>query len=196
MGWWAHKTKMSGAPFAQMFLYSQLVEGDCNSGTDIRDSLDILMQAGIPSASAYQPMQKNLDCTLHAASDTTDTNAAEHRIDGYETLPLEDRRQEIMSALASGHPVVLGINVYDNVANADPEHLLIDAPREGEQTPGGHAVAAFAYDAKGVWILNSWTSNWGRNGWAELSWEFITGSVGDTPNMDEGQVINGVVKGP
>jgi hypothetical protein len=34
------------------------------------------------------------------------------------------------------------------------------------------------YDEKGVWIQNSWTEKWGKDGWAQVSWEYIGGDCG------------------
>jgi hypothetical protein len=193
MGWWASKAKLPDAPYAPMFLYSQLVDGSCNDGTAIGDSLSILNQQGIASATHYEPMQDNLDCTLYSAKKSTTTDAARHRITGSHSLPLEDPVNEIKAALAGGTPVVLGIMVYDNVENADADSYFIDAPSDEDQALGGHAIAAFGYDQQGLWILNSWTTKWGNKGWGELSWDFVSGQSGGTPNVIEADVIEGVV---
>lgn len=36
---------------------------------------------------------------------------------------------------------------------------------------GGHAFAIVAYDKKGFWIQNSWSTNWGKGGFAHISYE-------------------------
>ena len=50
------------------------------------------------------------------------------------------------------------------------------------QSLGGHAVLICGYDTRGVYIQNSWGSNWGLYGFVNLSWEqfekqFIYGIV-------------------
>ena len=193
MGWWANHAGLDGTPYAPMFLYSQIVKGNCDEGTDIRDSLAIMQDQGIPSDGSYQPMQSQLDCKLHEFGSSTLASAGQHRISGYEDLDVSDPKTAIIEQLSAGRPVILGIEIYNNFENADSESFLIDAPPSGEKSLGGHAIAAFAYDDQGVWILNSWTSDWGSNGWAELSWDFVTGQGDEFPNVGDAHVITGVV---
>jgi hypothetical protein len=41
------------------------------------------------------------------------------------------------------------------------------------ETPiiGGHAFAIVAYDTKGFWIQNSWADDWGKDGYAQISYD-------------------------
>lgn len=195
MGWWASKEKLPGAPYAPMFLYSQIVDGNCERGTMLDDSLKILQKQGVASMDSYQPMQDELDCSRYDLDEETISNAARHKITGFSMLALDDPKRELMSALASGKPVILGVSVYPSLENATEDSFFIEPPDDGRQDEsGGHAIAAFGYDADGVWILNSWTSQWGSGGWGQLSWSYITGSVGDLPNLMDAAVVNGVLK--
>lgn len=40
-----------------------------------------------------------------------------------------------------------------------------------EQMLGGHAFAIVAYDERGLWIQNSWGGDWGREGFARISYD-------------------------
>lgn len=195
MGWWANHSKLSGAPYAPMFLYSQIVKGSCDEGTFIPDSLEILKSQGIASDVSYQPMQDNLDCSQVRLDNATRSDAALHRITGYEPLEPNDPLTSLKRQLAAGRPVVIGIATYNNLENADADHVLIEAPESNENL-GGHAIAAFGYDEKGVWILNSWAKTWGREGWGQLSWSYLasTDSEGQ-PTLMDGYAITGVVAG-
>lgn len=195
MGWWANRRGLSGAPYAPMYLYSQMVNGACQTGAQISDPLELLLRQGIPSATRYQPMQQNLDCRLFDVDASTERDAAQHRITSYRGLDTDDVATWIMTEIGDGRPVALGMQMYNNFMNADADHVFVDVPPAGEQTLGGHAIAAFAYDQNGVWILNSWGTEWGRNGWAQLSWDFIVGSNGGMYNLNDAQVIDDVVVG-
>ncbi len=192
MGWWAAKAGLGGAPFAPMYLYAQEVQGACDQGTSIEGNMDLLQQQGIDTAADYEPMEQNLDCATQPSAQQQ-ANAARYTISGYQQLDLSsDPRTAIEQALASGVPVVLGILAYDELMNATSQSFLVGPPGPGSQLYGGHAIAAFKYDDKGVWILNSWTDQWGYGGWAELSWDFIEGSNQGQSNLMDAAAITGV----
>jgi hypothetical protein len=43
--------------------------------------------------------------------------------------------------------------------------------RQEDKIEGGHAFAIVAYDRNGFWIQNSWGKDWGRNGFALISYD-------------------------
>jgi len=43
--------------------------------------------------------------------------------------------------------------------------------KPGEESLGGHAFAIVAYDHDGFWIQNSWSTSWGKGGFARLSYD-------------------------
>jgi hypothetical protein len=101
------------------------------------------------------------------------------KIDSYEVVegpggflggPLQNY---IETKLAGGDPVALSIPVYPEFDNASATQPLVTSPKAGEKSRGLHAIAAFKYDANGVWIENQWGIGFGKNGWAELSWDFV-----------------------
>lgn len=158
--------------FAPMYLYSQVAwSGD---GSSFTDNLNILQAQGIAPRIAYAQGDDNgADRPTPAEQQT----AAPYRISGYSYLlprtgPLQ---QQIEGSIAGGDPVVLAVPVYSNFDAADATHYLIDG------TPGAlegyHAVFASHYDEQGVWVLNQWGTDWGRGGYAELSWAFVNGHV-------------------
>ena len=190
MGWWDARTSLGGAPYAPMFVYAQVVDGDCASGTSIEGDLDIIANEGIDTAADYEPMEQDLDCYTQPSAENMSV-AAGYKISDYENPDLGDPRQAIMQELAAGRPVVLGIEVYDNLFNADSENYLVGPPPYGTASEGGHAITGFKYDDSGVWILNSWGSGWGLDGWAVLTWDFIENSS----CLDDVVAITGVVGG-
>jgi hypothetical protein len=186
MGWWDARTGLGGAPYAPMFIYAQVVQGDCSTGSEIAGDLDLMKSEGMDTSADYEPMEEQLDCASYPSAANMAV-AAKYKISDYVEDDATDAESAIEKELAAGHPVILGIDVYDNFENADSVNYLVGPP--AGQDYGGHAIAAFKYDANGVWILNSWGTTWGQNGWAELSWDYIAATC------DEVVAITGVVGG-
>lgn len=59
-----------------------------------------------------------------------------------------------------------------------------------------HIVTAMSYDDDGVWILNSWGTAWGNEGWALLSWAFLEGENAGDQNFTYAAGITGIGSGP
>lgn len=88
----------------------------------------------------------------------------------------------LKTALASGHPVTFGFQVY--ASSESPGVSLsgiIPVPvRRGwfsrDRLLGGHAVLAVGYNDETNHIIfrNSWGSGWGADGYGYLPYEFIT----------------------
>lgn len=192
LGWWANHAGLANAQFAPMYVYSQIARGNCDTGDSIEAPLDILMGQGVDTMTDYEPMQDNLNCgTLPDAAQRT--NASHFRISGYTRNNLSNGVEAaIMSQLASGAPATLAMIVYSEFENANPSSYLVGPPQPGDVAYGGHAITAFAYDANGVWIMNQWGSDWGNNGWAELSWDFVNGSFGGQANVGDVASITGL----
>jgi hypothetical protein len=159
--------------FAPMYLYAQIVKG-VNTGTSFPSNFNILDTQGIAPQSAYT--QGNYDYSTQPTAGET-AAAAPYKATSYAMLysgTNATNQSAIQAAMASGIPVVVAIPVYpefDNVNSANG--WLVNSPTAGEASRGGHALFASKYDAKGIWIENSWGTYWGNAGWAELSWDFI-----------------------
>ncbi len=158
--------------FAPMYLFSQIARS--GDGSSFTDNLNVLQAQGIASRIDYAQGDDN---GADRPTPAEQQAAAPYRIGGYSYLlprngPLQ---QQIEGSIAGGDPVVLAVPVYSNFDAADATHYLIDG------TPGAlegyHAVFASHYDEQGVWILNQWGTDWGRDGYAELSWAFVNGHV-------------------
>jgi hypothetical protein len=88
-----------------------------------------------------------------------------------------------MRTLASGTPVALGIPVFNDFMYLRSHGLY--STTSGSSL-GGHMIAAYGYDAQGVYIRNSWGTGWGNGGDAHLSWSFITKAA------TGGYAVNGI----
>ena len=191
LGWWANQDGVPNAAFAPMYLYAQYAQGNCSVGAYIEQPLAMLQAQGIDTAEDYEPMENNLDCGTQPTS-AEQTNAARFAISGYlQNDQSAGVTAAITSTLAAGYPITLTITVYPEFDNANASDYLVGPPQPGDVAEGGHAITAFAYDANGVWIENSWGTGWGTNGWAELSWDFVTGGFDGQVNVADLATITG-----
>ena len=59
--------------------------------------------------------------------------------------------------------------VHEGWRNVGTDGAIDWAP--DAQIIGGHAFAIVAYDQKGFWIQNSWDTDWGKDGFAQISYD-------------------------
>lgn len=71
------------------------------------------------------------------------------------------------SALAEVGILYATANVHEGWAEVGGEGVI---PYPAKAT-GAHAFAIVAYDAEGFWIQNSWGDDWGRDGFARISYD-------------------------
>src|SRR5579883_1676749 len=172
LGWYANKYGVGGAPYAPMYVYSQLTGGR-NIGTTLPGNLSLEQQQGIDTQSDYT--QGNYDY-WDQPTPAERQNASHYKITGFGQIYVQgggNAQQAIQNALANGQPVVIGLPVYGNFMYASASQPYVDVPPPGSTLYGGHAVLAVKYDANGLWVENQWGTGWGLNGYAELSWAFV-----------------------
>lgn len=81
---------------------------------------------------------------------------------------------DLVLAIGYAGPVVLGVNWYRNMSQADSDgRLRPDGPLDG-----GHAILAYKVEIKTgkravpkVWLHNSWGQSWSVNGRGYLTWD-------------------------
>jgi hypothetical protein len=179
MGWFARSQGHAGAPYAPMYVYSQ-VNGGRDAGSSPVDVLEVVRTQGIDTAAHYA--QKHTRSTLdwrHQPSAAERAGAAANKITGWVTLyntyraPGSLAVTALKRTLASGRPVALGITVYSGFMNAyGPGSVVSSSGRLGAPL-GYHEVLALGYDSRGVRIENSWGTGWGDRGYAILDWNYI-----------------------
>ena len=175
--------------YEPMYLYSQIVQGQ-NVGTSFSANLSLL-QGGIDTRADYTQGDYNYT-TLPTSAETT--NASHIKLASYQDVSGSNLQNWIETTLAGGNPVAVGLPDYPEFDNASASNPLVGLPKPGETSRGNHAVAAFKYDANGLWIENSWGTSYGQNGWSELSWSFVNQyvfeAVSEAPLMPGGTVPN------
>jgi len=81
------------------------------------------------------------------------------------------RMVSIKFALHQYGVVLAGFRITDEWDWVDKKTGLIRDLGDKAQPRGGHAVLLCGYDMEGVYIQNSWGTNWGHYGFAVLSWK-------------------------
>ena len=185
MGYYAKTQPHAGAPFAAMSLYNE-VNGGRDVGTSVFQLYDALKQKGITEQAVWK---HGLNDVTSRPSSAEAANALTHRSSGGTVLFLGDRqgsaaRTAIETALAAGHPVAIGMPVFDGFFRLSGGSAVMTASKATGTNYGGHEVAAYGYNDSGVKIANSWGKGWGTAGWATLSWDFVDRYVfeASTPN--------------
>jgi hypothetical protein len=182
MGWYLNKAGNPGPPLAPMYTYAQIAQGN-DQGSSYYETFWIAQQQGVDTLSDYT--QGNFDYTTQP-TDAEKLNAQHWKLAGF--TDVATTAPEIEAALAAEQPVALAIPVYNNFFSVSAANSDYDAIAGG--LAGYHAVTALGYDSYGVTIENSWGSGWGNNGFARLSWSFITNYA------LEAHVITGVTYSP
>ena len=87
---------------------------------------------------------------------------------------------QLKGCLAEGFPFVFGFTVYESFMTQQVAQTgIMPMPQHGEKTRGGHAVMAVGYDdSKNAFIIrNSWSANWGINGYFYMPYAYITSKL-------------------
>jgi hypothetical protein len=163
-----------------MYLYAQIVHGPDNGqdqGSDFETNFALLRDQGIDTRAAYTPPGDTDFTDLPSAAQVA--AAAPYRISGYTTLfeltsgGGSAGQVAIEQALAGGDPVGITLQIFDNFYDVSAANDVLTPPAPSAPSDGWHALAVFGYNAQGIQVRNSWGSQWGNNGWATLSWDYV-----------------------
>lgn len=143
-------------PLSPGFIYGHINHGFDN-GSQLEDGLDFVQRVGTVPATVVAELE------WRRFPPTAEALAQKYRVLEWWLCPSFDL---MASAVHNGFPVVFGIpwGVQDGL---DPQGWLPEEPAGG--LAGGHAMCAFALAKRGrrwgLLTVNSWTRNWGRDGW-------------------------------
>jgi C1A family cysteine protease len=158
---------------SRLFIYygEREMEGTVNvdAGAEIRDGLKVVSTLGAPAESIWPYSIGRFTERPPALAYEDGLN---HQALAYESVPVTQKG--VMTALATGHPVVVGFTVYESFHRIGRDGFM-PIPRPGERVEGGHAVLVVDY----AWlrgpgdtrkkcyalVLNSWGPNWGKGGY-------------------------------
>lgn len=146
-----------------------------DSGAFVRDGCKVLQKMGAPPESVFPYVAGEYDKRPPTGSTKA---AAAYKVRGYTRLITPD---EVRAALASNHPVIAGIAVFESFernVGADGNVPLPDTAHE--QLLGGHCVFLTGYHPDpryaGQYIFdaqNSWSECWADHGRMHFPQEYI-----------------------
>ena len=174
----------TGETFSRLFVYynERAIEGtvDQDSGANIDDGINSVKTQGVCLESTWP-----YDITQFAVkpSDEAYTQASKDVVNSL---------AEVKMCLASGFPVVFGINVYESFEDshvASSGHVPV--PQSNEQCLGGHCMKIVGYDDVNLWVIvaNSWGTGWGDKGYCYLPYAYVNSDASDfaTIRKDTGE---------
>ena len=149
-----------------LFWGCKLIDGNWTSGTSFGSAASALGATGQPLEGAwpYKPRRAAGIRYDPPCSPTTDWHKS----------GLEHTSSDLVSVrseIDAGHPVVLGLTVFDTLLTPDPAGR-IDPPTAESPARGRHAVLAVGHDADAVLIRNSWGPTWALGGYGWLANEY------------------------
>lgn len=178
---WSDKKYISENANSALFVFNQIIDGNCNLGVTMPKALEFMQEKGNCLAKDFDTDPN--DCTKEA-SDLLLKKAENFRIEDYiplfkKTAPADEKVRTTKLVLAQNKPVIVGMKVLTNFYNIQ-EGDESWFPTIGNTTyAGGHAMVVVGYDddrfarpdreisddMKGAFkLMNSWGKNWGQNG--------------------------------
>lgn len=164
------KVEPDPAPVSPRMLYEMARRydewpGEDYSGSSARGAMKGWHKHGVCSARewTYQPSDQPAPGGLN---DARTADALRRPLGAY----LRVNHQDLVamhSALAEVGILYATANVHEGWAEVGGDGVI---PYPAKAT-GAHAFAIVAYDAEGFWIQNSWGDDWGRDGFARISYD-------------------------
>ncbi len=176
--------KKDKAAFNALYIYNKILprNGTCKTGTYIDHALNVLYDYGDCNYSSFVPY----DC-IEKPSYIHDTEAQNYKIKDYQCLFYsndnpEDKISNTIYSLHYGKPVIISFKVTTSFKK-HKGRLWERQPYEKDA--GLHAMVVVGYDDKrGVFeIMNSWGTEWGNNGFFEISYADYGASVNNAFQM-------------
>lgn len=174
--------------FEPMYTYAQYQHGNPghNGGTTIYGNLTIQQESG---ANGLPGLDTRADYT-QGDVDSADLPTTAEATDGarYRIAQINDYLgpnlgTTIKNSITNGQPMAINISIFPSFMNLTASNWFVQPPTDGEQPFNAHSVFAYKYDSSGVWIANQWTTGWGLQGTAELSWAYVNAYVNEADSI-------------
>jgi len=143
-----------------------------DSGSTMSQGVDVVEKIGV-CQEHFWPYEEDL--LTQRPDERCFQDALLHKPHGM--TQVEGANSAIKHCLASGSPVVLGIQVYASFESPNVTRTgRVPLPQRDEAVLGGHAVLCVGYmDDQACFICrNSWGSDWGDEGYFYLPYDYIT----------------------
>lgn len=177
----AYLEMKEGAPLiypSRLFIYynERAMEGTVNedAGANIRDGIKSVVDQGFCPETDW-PYDISKFMVKPPAPAYAD--ALRDLVQTYQKVSVDPA--SVMTALASGYPVIVGFTVYDSFMNSTDG--IIPMPSATESIQGGHCVIVVGYDQQTsrFKFQNSWGTGWGTAGFGELPFTYLGDYGGD-----------------
>lgn len=147
-----------------------------DSGANLKDGGDCLVNYGV-CTEFLDPY--NIATFTQAPSAAAIKEAVDYKVSKYMQIT---SLAAIKACLAQGYPVVMGMNVYNQMESDQAAQTgIVSCPRQGEQPLGGHAVTIVGYTDTKSWkgggyliVRNSWGTSWGLQGYFKIAYAYVT----------------------
>lgn len=192
VGYFEKKALARTTDVSRLFIYKatrDLTGSTGDSGAYLRTTMEALAVFGAPPET-YWPYDgspaasnKRLDAEPTAFCYAFARNFASttyFRLDPA-SLAADQVLANIKVHLAAGFPSMFGFPAYDEYMNVGPDGK-VPFPAPTSQLNGGHANVAVGYDDQltigadtgALLVRNSWGTSWGMQGYAWLSYKYVT----------------------
>jgi hypothetical protein len=158
--------------FSPAFIYNQ-INGGQDQGSNISEALALAVSKGVATLATmpYNYTDYRTQPTASAFTQALKFKAASF-------LRVNDTSQ-IKAALANRKPVVGGIAVYQQLVALKGSNSVYNTSSGNKQ--GGHAITIVGYDddkyGGAFKVINSWSQNWGDNGFFWMPYNFTSGGI-------------------
>lgn len=184
---------------SRLFLYKatrNLMKEKGDTGAFLRTTMGALVLFGVPPEEYWPYKVTSFDKEPTAfcyAFAQNYQSLSYYRLDPPGT-PANQLLTRIKTNLASGLPSMFGFTVYNSISQAGNNDGKIPFPTKGEKIEGGHAIVAAGYDdtmkiknanpggietTGALLIRNSWSTDWGQNGYGWLPYEYVLQGLAD-----------------
>jgi len=184
---------------SRLFLYKatrNLMKEKGDTGAFLRTTMGALVLFGVPPEEYWPYKIANFDKEPTAfcyAFAQNYQSMSYYRLDPPGTAA-DELLSRIKKNLAAGLPSMFGFTVYSSIVQANENGGKIPYPTKGDKIEGGHAIVAVGYDDKmkikntsvggtettgALLIRNSWSSDWGENGYGWLPYEYVLQGLAD-----------------
>jgi C1A family cysteine protease len=157
-------------------------------GTSIRCAMRVLNKIGVPTEDGWPYSDSNVD--IGEPKSWANLVARWATSGSYWRV---DTLDELKAALQES-PVVLGVLVFEEWFSNDGN---IAYPSNPDYVLGGHAICAVGYDdaKEVVKFKNSWSKEWGDNGYGYLTYQYINDFMMDAWVTKDMEVTKDMLKG-
>jgi C1A family cysteine protease len=138
--------------FSPQFIYNNREDPD-EEGMNMRDLMGILKDHGDCQESVF------LYGDLSKPPERAYELAAYFKIKGFAAV---ESAEELKAALYQYGPCIIAVPVYNYTERMWKQ-------KSGEKLLGGHALAVYGYNEQGFIIRNSWSDDWGQDGYCIMS---------------------------